>query len=175
MELGSEICTPKAPLCDRCPVAQLCKARELNVVHKIPQPAKPAKFEDVTELAVIVRRGSKVLIRHCQPDERWAGLWDFPRFAIASGQMNGQLKRSLIAGTRQLTGLEIEPGDHLVTLKHGVTRFRITLHCYDAQAKQKESSRRNAKLKTLRWVTIGDLDEYPLSTTGRKISRLLMS
>ncbi|HEY2410931.1 MAG TPA: A/G-specific adenine glycosylase [Pirellulaceae bacterium] len=172
MELGSEICTPKAPACGGCPVAQLCRACQLNLVDKIPRPAKRMNFEELTELAVIVRDGPKVLLRHCQPGERWAGLWDFPRFAVANGQMNGQLKRSIIAGARQLTGLEIEPGDHLITIKHGVTRFRITLHCYAAQPKRGGENRGKRAPKT-RWVAIDSLADYPLSTTGRKISGLL--
>jgi len=126
----------------------------------------------VTELAVIVRRGEKVLLRHCQPGERWAGLWDFPRFAVANGQMNGQLERSIIAGTRQLTGLNVEPGDKLTTIKHGVTRFRITLHCYAAELEQKGMSSKTTS-KSVRWVPIALLADYPLSSTGRRISRLL--
>jgi len=171
MELGSEICTPKAPACNRCPVAQLCQARQLNLVDKIPRPSQRTNFEDVTELAIIVRRGAKVLLRHCQPGERWAGLWDFPRFAVASGQMNGQLKQSIIVGTQQLTGVKVEPGEHLVTMKHGVTRFRITLHCYAAQTKRGAKKLQHAS--KIRWVAIDSLAEYPLSTTGRKISSLL--
>jgi A/G-specific adenine glycosylase len=171
MELGSEICTPKAPACNRCPVAQLCQARQLNLVDKIPRPSQRTNFEDVTELAIIVRRGAKVLLRHCQPGERWAGLWDFPRFAVASGQMNGQLKQSIIVGTQQLTGVKVEPGEHLVTMKHGVTRFRITLHCYAAQTKRGAKKLQHAS--KIRWVAIDSLADYPLSTTGRKISSLL--
>ena len=52
-----------------------------NLVGKIPRPAKRTKYEDVTEVAVVIRRGDRVVLRHCQPGERWAGLWDFPRFA----------------------------------------------------------------------------------------------
>jgi A/G-specific adenine glycosylase len=89
--------------------------------------------------------------------------------------MNGQLKRSIIAGARQLTGLEIEPGDHLTTIKHGVTRFRITLHCYHAQPKTNGKILNQRGKKSIRWVPIPSLTEYPLSTTGRKISRLLSS
>jgi A/G-specific adenine glycosylase len=174
MELGSEICSPKSPACDRCPVAHLCQARQLGLVNRIPRPTKRTNFEDVTEFAIIIRRGRQVLLRHCQPGERWAGLWDFPRFAVANDQMNGQLEQSLIAGTRQLTGLDIKPGDHLLTLKHGVTRFRITLHCYDAQLGRKIRSDKTTS-KTVRWVPVASLAEYPLSTTGRKISRLLMN
>jgi A/G-specific adenine glycosylase len=172
MELGSEICTSKAPACGRCPVAQLCRARQLNVVDSIPRATKRTRFEEVTELAVVVRRGEKVLLRHCQPGERWAGLWDFPRFAVADGSKDAQLKRAVIAGTRQITGLQVEPGKKLITINHGVTRFRITLHCFVARLKQTSAGSRTA-LKSVRWVPIASLVDYPLSTTGRKISRLL--
>jgi A/G-specific adenine glycosylase len=176
MELGSEICTPKSPSCERCPVASLCQARQRGLVEKIPRPAKRTIYEEVTELAAIVRRGSQVLLRHCQPGERWAGLWDFPRFAASNGAgsgkgaVNGQIVEELAAGTQRLTGLRIEPGEHLLTIKHGVTRFRITLHCYEATVKG-----RAKKLdEVTRWVPVESLAEYPLSTTGRKISRMLL-
>lgn len=176
MELGSEICTPKSPACERCPVAQLCEARRQDLVAKIPRPAKRMVYEEVTELAVIVRKGSQVLLRHCQPGERWAGLWDFPRFAANGGEANDELGKAIVAGTHLQTGLRIEPGEQLLTIKHGVTRFRITLHCYEATLKSPAKEPKKAKKPGLptRWVAIDSLAEYPLSTTGRKISRVLM-
>jgi A/G-specific adenine glycosylase len=174
MELGSEICTPRAPHCDRCPVAVLCQARQQNQVAKIPQPPKRTMYEDVTEVAVIIRRGNRVVLRHCQPGERWAGLWDFPRFAAANGNGHGSIEQQIAPRTHGLVGLAVNPGARLVTIKHGVTRFRITLHCYEAALSPRSRSRlaKSASGAT-RWVTIGSLTDYPLSVTGRKISRLL--
>jgi len=174
MELGSEVCTPKSPACDRCPVAQLCEARRQDVVAKVPRPAKPKQYEEVTELAVVVRRGTQVLLRHCQAGERWAGLWDFPRFAAKEAEKSEPLEKALAAGTRQLTGLRIVPGEQLLTIKHGVTRYRITLHCFEATL-QSMPKKNQLPGEGMRWVAIDALTEYPLSTTGRKISRALMA
>jgi A/G-specific adenine glycosylase len=174
MELGSEICTPRAAACDRCPVMLLCEAHRKSLVEKIPLPAGQKKYEDVTEVAVIIRRGDRVVLRQCQPGERWAGLWDFPRFAAVEPIINGELDRQLVSQTRGLVGLQVKVRRHLATLKHGVTRFRITLHCYEA--KLYSPSRQTAKLdidSSARWVRTDALDEYALNTTGRKISRLL--
>ena len=66
MELGSEVCTPRGPACGRCPVAQFCQARALGLVDQIPLPAKRTTYEDVSEIAVVVRRGRRVLVRQCQ-------------------------------------------------------------------------------------------------------------
>ena len=165
MELGSEVCTSKSPACDRCPVAALCEARRRGLVDSIPRPGKRMNYEDATHVAVVVRDRGRVLLRQCQRGERWAGLWDFPRFE-ANG--HGTLAEQIARQTYELTGVEVAPGERLATFKHGVTRFRITLHCYAAR---KTSKRRIGQ--AARWVALPELVDYPLSTTGRKISRLL--
>jgi len=50
-----------------------------------------------------------------------------------------------------------------------VTRFRITLVCYEAEC----AGGRLLRDRDVRWVDISDLGQYPLSVTGRRISRLL--
>jgi A/G-specific adenine glycosylase len=174
MELGSEICTPRAPKCDRCPVAIHCEARCLNRVHEIPRPPRVTNYEDIVELAIIVRHRRRVLLRKCQPGERWAGLWDFPRFAAADPASPSR-EDHIAAQTKHLTGVAITSGPRIATLKHGVTRFRITLHCYEAKLAGRNGSKSRLNPAASRWVTINDLDQYPLSVTGRKISRLLTS
>jgi A/G-specific adenine glycosylase len=170
MELGSEICTPRAPACDRCPVAGLCAARQRGLVDRIPRAPAKMKYEEVTEAAVVIRHRGRVLVRRCQPGERWAGLWDFPRFALLSRSAEAGLEE-LPTQTKALTGLVIDDPTHLATIRHGVTRYRITLHCYAAKLK----GARAAATRTgdSRWLQPAELAELPLSTTGRKIARLI--
>ena len=40
MELGSEVCLPKSPKCDACPVAALCPTRAAGLQDRIPAPNK---------------------------------------------------------------------------------------------------------------------------------------
>jgi putative ABC transport system permease protein len=71
-------------------------------------------------------------------------------------------------------GLKVKIGQHLATLKHGVTRFRITLQCYEAQPNSRSAGAdKLTSAGAARWVKIDALDEYALNTTGRKISQLL--
>ncbi len=169
MELGSELCTPKSPACDRCPLVGLCPTYKLKLQAEIPAAKLPKQYEEVTEAAVVIRRGNKILLRECQRGERWAGLWDFPRFGVPP-DLNGRLRRHVLRETRAVTGIGIDRLEKLVTLKHGVTRFRITLEVFSA-ADIAAASR--AKCGT--WIPLADLAHYPLSTTGRKIARLLES
>ena len=166
MELGSEVCTAKVAGLRPLPGGRAVRGRRRGLVEQIPRPARRTNYEDVTEVAVVVRDRGRVLLRQCQQGERWAGLWDFPRFA-ANG--HGTLAEQIALRTFELTGVEVAPGEQLATFKHGVTRFRITLHCYAAA--RRSSARRVTT--TARWVALAVLPEYPLSTTGRKISQLL--
>ena len=169
MELGSTVCTPKSPRCDACPVAMLCRGRAEGIQEEIPRTKAKPSAELRREAAVLVRRRGRVLLIK-QPDgQRWGGLWDFPRFAIQS-ELPGDLQQELIDNVARLAGVEILPGQHRDTIRHGVTRFRITLECYDATFVRC----RDATPPSIVWLRPAELETYPLSTTGRKMSRLLL-
>jgi len=170
MELGSLVCKPNEPNCEECPAATICLANEAGLQNTIPIAAKKIKFTDVNEAAVVVRKKGQVLLRQCVEGERWAGLWDFPRFELES---EGPLfvHDELVAKVRQQTGIEIKPAALMTTIKHGVTRYRITLDCYEARW---ASGRvQSTKAKPVRWWPTKSLADLPLSTTGRKIARLV--
>jgi len=170
MELGSTVCLGRAPRCDACPVAGLCRAREMSLTAEIPRPKVKRPAEHRHEAAVVVHRGRRVLLVKCPEGGRWAGLWDFPRFMVPSEHVAAS-REELVAGVERLTGVSIEPGERLATIRHGVTRFRITLDCYAARYVPGGDGRRRPAIA--RWILPGELEKYPLSTTGRKLSRLI--
>jgi A/G-specific adenine glycosylase len=169
MELGSLVCTPRAPSCDACPIAAACRARAAGAQEEIPATHRKLKFEAVREAAVIVRRGERLLIRQCGADERWAGLWDFPRFPLeAEGPLF--VADELHAKVCLQTGVRIVAGPLRTTIKHGVTRFRITLECYEAQFAGGRT--RSSAARPVRWVDCAQLAELPLSATGRRLAKV---
>jgi len=171
MELGSEVCVPVNPRCSLCPVVNFCEAKRLGLQSEIPTSSKQTRYEEVTEAAVLIRRRGKILLRRCGPNQRWAGLWDFPRFAIQS-KREFEIQSEVTAKLAETTGLDIQIGRRLKSIKHGVTRFRITLHCYDAQS---VSGRLKPGGSELKWVDPDELADFPLSVTGRKLSRLVVA
>ncbi len=75
MELGATICLPRAPLCQDCPVAAHCLAKQAGTQAALP----PKKFKRETErlqrtLLFIERRGRILLM----PSTRVPGFWDLP-------------------------------------------------------------------------------------------------
>ncbi len=167
MELGSRICTPRAPRCDACPVRRLCPTREAGLQESIPVAKAKTVYAAVQEAAVVIRRGPLVLLLQRGADQRWPGLWDFPRFPSAE-RPSVACQQTLQEQVRVLTGLHVELGRPLATIKHGVTRFRITLVCHEAR-----HIAGRLRGQRFRWVRPGKLEDYPLSVTGRKISRLI--
>ena len=192
MELGSEVCRGRAPACDVCPVAELCFAQLRGLQNEIPRPKPRVQFEELSEVAVLVRRRGRVLLIQWPEGRRWAGLWDFPRFAVNTNpkrQRGGDLAasltlrvgvsrnrepaihRALVDNVRRLTGVTITPGEHRKTLRHGVTRFRITLDCYEAEYVSHNGG--GTENLVQKWVRPAELEHYPLSSTGRKLAELV--
>ena len=174
MEVGSLICTPKSPACDECPLRSLCPTFVSQAFDKIPKPKQKTKSEQVQEVAVVVqhRDGHPVVLRQCQADQRWAGLWDFPRFECdikCSQELTPSEQQQIAEETHDLACVQINDLSPLMSIKHGVTKYRITLNCYSAKLKRDQT----ANNPTLQWVSLTELDNYPLSTTGRKISKML--
>jgi A/G-specific adenine glycosylase len=170
MELGSLVCTPAAPRCDACPIARCCAAKRDGLQDQIPAATRKLKFTDVREAAVVVRKNGAVLLRRCGEGERWSGLWDFPRFELTAEEPR-QASREIAAKVREQTGVAVEPGERLATLRHGVTRFRITLECY--AARPAGGRLRSTAERPVRWTLLAELGELPLSTTGRKLAKLV--
>jgi A/G-specific adenine glycosylase len=170
MELGALVCKPARPLCKECPVAQNCSAFQQGAQDEIPRLQSRQKPTAVREAAVVVRRNGHVLLRQRGKGERWESMWDFPRFEVAS---EGPLfvRDELIAKVHAQTGVIIEPGGLFATIKHGVTRFRITLDCYEARPVGGRV--RSTAVKPVRWTPLRELPVLPLSVSGRKIARLV--
>jgi A/G-specific adenine glycosylase len=168
MELGSTICTPRNPRCDVCPVMALCPTHAQGLQAKIPWIKPKRAVEAVEEVAIAVRRRGRVLLVLRGGEGRWAGLWDFPRFAL-DGESSS---REMLSRLTELTGIRARPVKRLATIKHGVTRFRITLDCQLVEYIGGKAS--GSAGVEMRWLKPSEMSDYPLSVTGRKLSRLVI-
>lgn len=90
MELGATVCLPNgAPLCERCPVQNLCAARLQNRVDQLPVKA-PKKTRRVEELTVwLILFQQKVALRRRPAKGLLAGLWEFPNEPADRSPLSG--------------------------------------------------------------------------------------
>ena len=182
MDLGSLVCTPTKPDCPNCPVQKNCQAFALGKQEQIPPKAAPPEITQVVEVSVAAQHDGQFLLRQNPEGQRWAGLWDFIRFPLEdeplvpeSGFGSGKplAKRFLNYVEKTVfkqTGLEVQIERFLAEQKHTVTRYQIRLQCLLASV---ENPGEFTESKTQHWVAPTEFDNYPLSTTGRKLARLL--
>lgn len=78
MDLGSEICKPKNPLCSECPLNEDCLAFSLNKVSEFPVKTKKVKAADLELKYYFVHRNGQFLIQQRKDDFIWKKLFEFP-------------------------------------------------------------------------------------------------
>jgi A/G-specific adenine glycosylase len=78
MELGATICTPRAPACDRCPVANLCGARAERRVHELPVLGAKTKPKPQRVQALVATKDGQILLARRRSSGLFGGLWEPP-------------------------------------------------------------------------------------------------
>jgi A/G-specific adenine glycosylase len=168
MELGALVCTPISPRCDACPLKTRCHACRLGLQEEIPARSVPTKTEEVAEVAVVLWRAGRVLLVQRPAVGRWARLWEFPHGPLLKQETH---EGAAIRILRQHTGLEANLGPKLITLRHSVTRFRITLLCLEAWHRQ--GSFHSDVYAKARWLRPKQLHEFPVSAPQRRLALAL--
>ncbi len=166
MDLGSSICTPRAPACLICPIAAYCQAHALGLQEARPVlEAKPATPHYTVTAAVIYRDGL-VLITLRPSSGLLGGLWEFPGGKIEPGETLEQcLQREI---TEEL-GVPISVGEPFGMYRHAYTHFKVTLHAFRCQINGHEPQALHAS--EIRWVAMHELASYPMGKIDRQIAR----
>lgn len=175
MELGATICKVKQPECHRCPLVDHCQSRARGIEASLPRNDRKTTFEDRREVVVLVSKGSRWLVRKCGQDERWAGLWDFPRFDVTTAECELTTTQ---AELQKRCGLKAQLVDTHWVHRHAVTRYKIQLGCYRAvkvEGKMQPRSFGSDLGVQWAWVDREELNELPLSVTGRVVVNRLES
>jgi A/G-specific adenine glycosylase len=168
MELGALVCTPTSPRCSTCPLATCCEAKASGTQDRIPPRRRQSDVTEVNEAAIIVWKKNRVLLVLRPAAGQWAGLWEFPRGPIRTGESP---KRAALRWLRKSTNIEGAVPRELTTLRHGITRYRITLKCFDAEF---ASGRfRSSFYVRGRWLKPAELANYPVSAPQRRLVKTL--
>lgn len=82
MDLGATLCTRSKPLCEICPIAIGCQARQQGSVKQFPE-AKPRKDLPVKQVYFLLLQDgeNRILLEKRPPVGIWGGLWSLPEFA----------------------------------------------------------------------------------------------
>jgi A/G-specific adenine glycosylase len=78
MDLGAVVCRPKAPLCERCPLAGPCAARAGGAPESYPRKAKKADRPHRHGAAFLLLRGERVALVRRPPRGLLGGMLALP-------------------------------------------------------------------------------------------------
>jgi A/G-specific adenine glycosylase len=151
MELGALICTPRSPQCLVCPVRAHCQAFAAGMQDRIPVPRKAKPIPLHRRYTFCVRNRKKYLIEQRPARGRWAGMWQFITLEAPS--------LSFPTSKPQKIG----------QIAHSLTHRRYEFEVFTCEARNYSSSAEQIR----KWVTLEELNHYPLPRPHLKIVELL--
>lgn len=151
MELGALVCTPRQPGCSICPARKFCFAWREDRVAEFPMRPPRAPATERHFMAFVAQKQSRFFVRQRPAGVVNAHLWEFPNWETKDG-------KDLKDGFRIL---EEQP---ICRIRHSITRYRILLEAYHAQATGDTPGD---------WKTIAQLNRLPFTSAHRKILALL--
>ncbi len=155
MELGALVCTPRNPQCLVCPVRKLCVAFKEERTEELPNLGKRETATARRFMAFVIEHSGKFLVRQRPPGVVNAHLWEFPNFEVTNALSSrpsppvgekvagGRLRGNVLTANSfdEVKGIfkaafGIEPGklEPLHTIKHSITRYRITLEAFHVRS-----------------------------------------
>ncbi len=164
MELGATVCTIARPNCERCPLRGECLARERGLQSKIPSRPRPPETVEVREVCLVAKHRGHVLIVRRPAGGRWANMWEFPTTELGAGESGESGARRMI----DELGLSGEPRSMARVVRYAVTRFRMSMSCFEVKCRR--STSKTGHWAESRWVQPAALPDYALSTSQRTVA-----
>jgi A/G-specific adenine glycosylase len=172
MELGALVCTPRNPQCLVCPVKKSCFAFRENRVNELPNLGKRGAVTARHFVAFVAGRNGRFLVRQRPAGVVNAQLWEFPNVEILNRQFNPKLTAQNVLGVEPPM---IKP---FCTVKHSITRYRITLEAFRANLggtspaspnNSKTGQRGTAHSRTGIWLPLSKLGALAFTAAHKKI------
>lgn len=169
MDLGSAICTPQYPLCDRCPIQPDCQAFAFGTQHSLPVKRQKAPIPHWVVGAGVVFQDPFILLSKRPQKGLLGGLWEFPGGKLEPDDQDlpACIRRELM----EELALKVVVGDQLGVYSHAYTHFKVTVHAYFCRLEPGENL---SESETLRWVHPEQLADFPMGKIDRRIANMLV-
>lgn len=156
MELGALVCTPRNPQCLICPVKKLCVAFKENRTDTLPNSGKRAAATARRFVAFVLEHKGKFLIRQRPEGVVNAHLWEFPNVEVNGAPINAA---EIFKSQFGFAPPELRP---LPSVKHSITRYRITLEAFSVALKK--SSPKGI------WLAHSEFDTVAFTAAHKKLA-----
>ena len=143
MDLGATVCRPKAPLCDRCPIAAHCAGLATGAPETYPRKTAKAARPHRFGVAYVLTRGDQVALVRRPPKGLLGGMLALPTSDWRATRWSDA--EALAAAPASAAWREV--GE----VEHGFTHFTLTLQVVRAEGDAADAI----------WSPRRDLDALP--------------
>jgi len=161
MDLGATICTPREPLCDRCPLQGLCLACRQGLAKALPVSRKQPKLPVRKQVALVLSAEKGLLLRQRPAEGFLGGLWEFPTADLPAGLAAEGAASRLRDDLGLLGALE-----ELAEVRHAYSHFKLELAVFRVAV---ADVGRVAEGGAFRWCSRDKLESLPLHGAHRKV------
>ncbi len=89
MDLGRELCLPKIPRCNQCPLQKKCQAFSLDQISKYPvenekKVAKKKESHSLELLRIVVRKENQIIVYKKEKGQWLVGQMEVPTFILST-------------------------------------------------------------------------------------------
>ena len=125
MDLGATVCRPKAPLCDRCPIAAYCAGLATGAPETYPRRTAKAERPHRYGVAYVLTRGDEVALVRRPPRGLLGGMLALP---TSDWRAERWTSAEALAASP-----ERAPWRPVGEVEHGFTHFTLTLQLFRAE------------------------------------------
>ena len=170
MDLGATICTPRKPVCNRCPWSSRCAAYAAKNPCRWPvsESSKPLPFQ-VIGVGVVRNAEGAVLIDQRLEEGLLGGMWEFP----GGKQEQGETIEACIARELQEElAIEVTVGQELIRVDHAYShkKLRFVVHLCDWVSGDPQP----LASQQVRWVRPEQLTDFPFPAANARIIKALV-
>ena len=160
MDLGAEICIPKAPRCRDCPLVNFCAARKEGRETELPHRKKKTPQKEFFAACALVEKGGAFLL-HKREEGMLAKMWEFP---MALAETERESRKALAALLGAKPGEKVWEYTHVFT--HRIWHMRAFRVCGEVTVPQEGE---------WKWVRPEEMRKIPMAGPHGKLAGRLGS
>jgi A/G-specific adenine glycosylase len=170
MEIGAEVCTPRNPQCEECPLSRACQAKRHGEQLTLPQRKARKPLPSHTVAVGVIYKAGRILIDKRKSDGLLGGLWEFPGGKKETGE---SLEDALRREVQEELAITVRVERPLAVVDHTYSHFRVRIHAFECTWVSGEP--RCITCAEVKWVRPSDLGRYAFPAANNKIIQALRS
>lgn len=158
MEFGALQCTPKNPDCTVCPLNDICKAYELNIIAELPAKKGKIAVSNRYFNYFFIQNGEYIYLHKRTKKDIWQNLYELPLIETEDEKTGEQLFSSIEFNQLFEKIKDLEVSGTVFQTKHVLSHRNIMAKFYNVKI-----SNENEQIKKYQKVLLSDIDNFAIS------------